>query len=200
MTESLLKVHTTTKPLRRDAQRNRELLIATARKLFSAGELDLRMEEIARRAGVGVGTLYRHFATREALVEAVYRQEIETLCAAAPELLTILTADEALATFLYRLVAHVVGNPGLATALGTLLAQPSPEAGPPETDALLEAITLLMNAAATAGLLRADIAPLTVLLILGGLCAAQGYAGWEQQARAVVDLVLDGLRINNASP
>ena len=187
------------RPLRRDAQRNREHLIATARELFSAGELDLRMEEIARRAGVGVGTLYRHFATREALTGAVYRQEIETLCAAAPELLARLPADEALAAFLHRLIGYVVANQGLATALGTLLAQPMPAAEPP-ANSLLAALTLLMNTAAKAGQLRSDSAPETVLLILCGLCAAHRQPDWEAQARAVVELLLDGLRIKNAAP
>lgn len=205
MTESLTGGQNAAKPLRRDAQRNREHLIATARELFSAGELDLRMEEIAKRAGVGVGTLYRHFATRKALTTAVYRQEVETLCAAAPELLTSLPADEALAAFLYRFTAHVASNPGLATALGTLLGQPAPEAelskmGPPEPDVMLAAITLLMTAAATADLLRPDIAPGTVLLVLCGLCTAQNQPDWEAGARAVVGLLLDGLKIKNTAP
>ena len=199
MDEALSSGQNAARPLRRDAQRNREHLVATARDLFAAGELDLRMEEIARRAGVGVGTLYRHFATREALTGAVYRQEIETLCAAAPELLARLPADEALAAFLHRLTAHVVSNPGLAAALGTLLAQPSLTTGPPEPGALLAALTLLMTAARSAGLLRPDIAPSTVLMLLYGLCAAQGQPDWEAQARAAIDLLLDGLRIKNAA-
>lgn len=184
-----------TRPLRRDAQRNRDHLIATAREVFSAGELNLRMEDLARRAGVGVGTLYRHFETREALIEAVYRQEIETLCASAVRLLDTLPADQALSAFLNHLIQHVVSNQGLASALGSALGGP-PSGAEQQTgpETLLDALTLLMRAGAAAGLLRADVAPQTVLLVLGGLCLTLGQPHWEQQARAVVALMLDGLK------
>jgi AcrR family transcriptional regulator len=183
-----------TKPLRADAKRNRKLLLDTARTLLSEGQLELRMEEVARRAGVGIGTLYRHFETRNALLEAVYQQEIEMLCASATDLLTAMPADEALAAFLNQLVEYAVDNRGLATTLSAGLGPvPSAEslAGPRR---LTEAITLLLNAAVTEGRVRADIEPTTVLIVVGSLCTALEHPGWQQQVRAVVGLLLDGLR------
>jgi AcrR family transcriptional regulator len=182
-----------TKPLRADAKRNRALLLDTARTLLAEGQLELRMEEVARRAGVGIGTLYRHFETREALLGAVYQQEIETLCASATNLLATMPADKALAAFLNQLVEYAVDNRGLATTLRAVLGPvPSAEslAGPRQ---LTEAITLLLNAAVTEGSVRADIEPTTVLIVVGSLCTVLDHPGWQQQARAVVGLLLDGL-------
>ncbi|WP_044244100.1 TetR/AcrR family transcriptional regulator [Chondromyces apiculatus] len=185
------------KPLRADARRNRDALLATARDAFVAGELDVRIEEIARRAGVGVGTLYRHFETREAMIEAVYRQEIDRLCGSAAELLDALPADEALEAFLRRLVDHIAMNLGLAAALTAVMGSASP-AFAHGSQKLLEALGLLMNAAAALGRIRADVAPKTVLMALGGVCAAHGQPGWEEGARAVIALLIDGLRFGVA--
>jgi AcrR family transcriptional regulator len=183
-----------TKPLRADAKRNRALLLDTARIILSEGQLELRMEEVARRAGVGIGTLYRHFETREALLGAVYQQEIETLCASASDLLATMPADKALAAFLKELVEYAVDNRGLATTLRAGLG-PAPSAeslGGPKR--LMEAVTLLLNAAVTQERVRADIEPTTVLLMIGSLCNVLEHPGWQQQAQAVVGLLLDGLR------
>jgi AcrR family transcriptional regulator len=181
------------KPLRADAQRNCELLLTTARELFSAGQVHLRMADIAKRAGVGIGTLYRHFETREALIEAVYRQEIEVLCASGSALLTQMPASEALATFLNRLVDYAAQNRGLATALNAGLALDS-TASTEGSRQLLEAITLLLHAGVNEKSFRADVAPTSILIVIGGLCAAQDHPGWRRQAQAVVSLLLDGLR------
>ena len=89
------------KPLRADARRNREALIAKARELFADGHFDMRFDDFAKLAGVGTGTLYRHFPTREALAEAVYREELTAMCARARELQATLPAMEALAAFLH---------------------------------------------------------------------------------------------------
>ena len=87
-----------TRPLRADAQRNRDRLLAVAVRAFSQGGPDVPLDAIAREAGVGIGTLYRHFPTREALVEAAYRTELDKLCDAAPALLTTLPPDLAAVT------------------------------------------------------------------------------------------------------
>ena len=110
------------KPLRADAQRKREALLATAREVFDAGEFfDLRFDDFARLAGVGTGTLYRHFPTREALAEAVYHGEVAALCDRARQLQATLPAAEALATFLRGMVDHIAAHEGLARTLATLL-------------------------------------------------------------------------------
>ncbi|OLV18879.1 TetR/AcrR family transcriptional regulator [Deinococcus marmoris] len=185
------------KALRADARRNRELLLVTARTLFAEGQGELRLDEVARRAGVGTGTLYRHFESREALIEAVYRQEIERLCASADALLTTKPADQALAAFLGHLVDYAADNRGLATALSTSLSgSPSTEAHSlSEPGPLLQALTRLLEAGALQKCLRADVDPVTVMVVMGSLCAAQDHPGWKPQAQAVVSLLLDGLRV-----
>src|SRR3954449_1610788 len=111
------------KPLRADAQRKREALLATAREVFDAGGFfDLRFDDFARLAGVGTGTLYRHFPTREALAAAVYHEESAALCTRARQLQATLPAGEALAIFLRGFVGYLQAHQGLARTLATLLA------------------------------------------------------------------------------
>lgn len=184
------------RPLRADARRNRELLMATARAMFAEGQSELRLEEVARRAGVGIGTLYRHFQTRQALIEAIYRQELEGLCAWTDDLLARLPADEALAAFLNRLIDYAADNRGLATVLSSGLSDvPSAEAlAQSGAGQLMQALTRLLRAGVEGGRLRADVDPATVMLVTGSLCAAHDHPGWKAQAQAVVRLLLDGLR------
>jgi AcrR family transcriptional regulator len=184
---------TSGKPLRAHALRNRNALLTAAREAFTAGEVNVRIEEIARRAGVGVGTLYRHFETREALIEAVYRQRVDDLCAMAPHLLATLTPYEALRAFLEQLVAHSADSRGMAVALQTLMDGRSAVFTQARTD-MVDAIATLMTAAAEAGAIRTDIAPHTVFLAMGGVCASHDQPGWETEAHTVVRLLLDGLR------
>src|SRR5690242_3271059 len=147
---------TTAKPLRADARRNRDALLAKAREIFEAGGFDLRFDDFAKLAGVGVGTLYRHFPTREALAEAVYREEIAALCARGRELRATLPADEALTAFLRGFVTHLHAHEGLARTLATLMATRTgvlAEGG----RALNETVADLLTAAAETGSIRADI-------------------------------------------
>ncbi|MGH7608830.1 MAG: TetR/AcrR family transcriptional regulator, partial [Candidatus Dormibacteria bacterium] len=107
--------------LRADAQRNRELLIATAGAAFAARGAEVPLEEIARGAGVGIGTLYRHFPTRDLLVEAVYRREVDLLCERADQLLETLAPERALAEWLRLFVRHVATKRGMLSVLKPLL-------------------------------------------------------------------------------
>ncbi len=179
--------------MRADAQRNRDALLAAAREAFVGGELDIRIEEIARRAGVGVGTLYRHFETREAILQAVYRQEVDLIFGSASKLLATHPPDQALALYLHRIVDHVAKNPGLATALEVVLS--SPGGGDFGDQKLLESLGMLMRAAAAEGTLRDDVTPETMLAALGSLCASHLRPGWKESTRAVIDLLIDGLRL-----
>src|SRR3984893_17726876 len=97
----------TERPLRADAVRNRELLLTTAAAAFSAHGAEVPLEDIAHQAGVGIGTLYRHFPTRESLIEAVYRHEVDVLCKRADELLATLPTDQALEQWMHLFVRHV---------------------------------------------------------------------------------------------
>ncbi|MGY1604863.1 TetR/AcrR family transcriptional regulator [Geodermatophilus sp. SYSU D00815] len=178
--------------LRADAQRNRDRLLEVAAHAFAAGE-DVTLEAIARRAGVGIGTLYRHFPTREALVEAAYRNELARLCDAAAELLTTRPPEAALRAWMDRFVDYTTTKRGMADALKAVIAS----GGNPfahSRDRMTEALALLLRAGAEAGTLRADADPGDVLTGLSGIALAAGDADRRAQAGRLLDLMVDGLR------
>ena len=186
------------KPLRADARRNRDALIATAREVFDAGDFfDLRFDDFARLAGVGTGTLYRHFPTREALAEAVYHGEVAALCDRARQLRTALPPGEALATFLRGVVDHIGAHEGMARTLATLMADRS-GAVAEGSRALEQAVTELVAAAVRDGAVRDDAAAGAVMMALHGIGAAHDRPGWRAEADALLALVLDGLRARDA--
>ncbi|MEV6237104.1 TetR/AcrR family transcriptional regulator [Lentzea sp. NPDC051838] len=182
------------KPLRADARRNRDALVAKAREIFDAGEFfTLRFDDFARLAGVGTGTLYRHFPTREALAEAVYHGEVAALCDRARHLQATLPADEALATFLRGMVDHMDTHRGLARTLATLMAGQT-GALAEGSRALEQAVTELLAAGVRTGALRDDVGAGAVLMALHGIGAAHERPDWRAEADGVITLVLDGLR------
>ncbi|MFJ7212942.1 TetR/AcrR family transcriptional regulator [Amycolatopsis sp. NPDC098790] len=182
------------KPLRADARRKREALLTKAREVFDAGEFfTLRFDDFARLAGVGTGTLYRHFPTRDALAEAVYRGEVAALCDRARQLQSTLPAAEALAAFLHAMVDHMDAHQGLARTLATLMADRSGVLAE-GSRALEEAVTDLVAAAVREGTVRDDVGSGTVMMALHGIGAAHDRPGWRAEADGVITLVLDGLR------
>jgi len=187
------------KPLRADAQRNRDVLIAKAREVFDAGDFfDLRFDDFASLAGVGTGTLYRHFPTREALAEAVYHGEVAALCNRARQLQATLPAAEALATFLRGIVDHIDAHEGLARTLATLMADRS-GALAEGSRALEQAVTDLVAAAVQDGAVRDDVDAGAVMMALHGIGAAHDRPGWRAEADGVITLVLDGLRRSHSA-
>ncbi|WP_224403565.1 TetR/AcrR family transcriptional regulator [Pseudonocardia sp. ICBG1034] len=181
---------TTDKPLRADARRNREAIVTAAREVFDAGRFfDMRYDDLAGLAGVGTGTLYRNFPTREALAEAVYRSEIATLSDRARRLGATRSADEALATFLRDMVDHIDAHQGLARTLATLMS-----AGGGSGHELEDAVAELVAAGVADGSLRDDVDAGAVLMALHGIGAAHARPGWRAEADGVVTLVVDGLR------
>ena len=188
------------KPLRADARRNREALLAKARELFDEGTFfDLRFDDFAGLAGVGTGTLYRHFPTREALAEAVYREEVAALCDRARRLQAAMPAEQALVTFLRDLVDHMEAHQGLARTLATLMATGS-GALAEGSRALEDAVTDLVAAAVRDGSVRGDVGAGAVMMALHGIGAAHDRPGWRAEADGVITLVLDGLRRSPAQP
>ncbi|MFE5211983.1 TetR/AcrR family transcriptional regulator [Streptomyces sp. NPDC056600] len=181
------------RPLRADARRNREALLSAAREAFLAGDADAHMEEIARSAGVAVGTLYRHFETREALIEEVYRKEVDELCAAPEELLGPHAPHEALRRFLLLLVDHAAVGKGMSVALESIMASDSPIFDDARTR-MGDALTRLLHAGAAAGTVRGDVTGPTLLRALGGICAMRVRDGWLDEARQITGLLFDGLR------
>ena len=185
------------KPLRADAQRNRARLLAVAVRTFSKDGPDVTLESIARDAGVGIGTLYRHFPTREALVEAVYRNELARLCDAAADLLRTAPPDQAMRAWMDRFIDYMITKRGMADALRALIAS----GGDPFAQSrgrLLGAITMLLAAGAAAGTIRGDVEPGDVLASLSGVSLAAGEPAQRDQARRMLDLLMDGLRYRAA--
>ncbi|WP_329377268.1 TetR/AcrR family transcriptional regulator [Streptomyces sp. NBC_01716] len=185
------------RPMRADARRNREALLAAARQAFLAGDADAHVEEIARRAGVAVGTLYRHFETREALVAEVYRQEVADLCAAPGRLLARHAPDEALHAFLLLLVEHSAMGKGMGEALESIMTTDSPIFDDAR-DEMARALDELLAAGAAAGLVRGDIDGRVVLRALGGICGMRA-KGWKDDAVRIVAILYDGLRYGAAN-
>jgi AcrR family transcriptional regulator len=185
------------RPLRADAQRNRDRLLDAAVRAFSQDRPDVTLDAIARDAGVGIGTLYRHFPTREALIEAAYRSELDRLCDAAGGLLRDLPPDEALRAWMDRFVDYMTTKRGMADALRAVIAS----GGNPfahSRDRLITAITTLLGRAAAAGTVRSDVAPADVLTSLSGMSLAAGGPAQRDQARRLLDLLMDGLRYRPA--
>jgi AcrR family transcriptional regulator len=182
-----------TRPLRADAQRNRDRLLEVAVRALSHDGPDVTLEAIAKQAGVGIGTLYRHFPTREALVDAAYRSELYRLCDSAGQLLKRLPPDRALRTWMDRFVDYMTAKRGMGDALKALIAS----GGDPfseSRDRLVEAIATLLRAGAAEGTLRADVDPEDVLISLSGVSLATAESHRRKQAGRLLDLLMDGLR------
>jgi AcrR family transcriptional regulator len=185
------------RPLRADARRNRDALLVAAAAQFAERGVEAPLDDIARRAGVGIGTLYRHFPTREALVADVYRREVDLLCGGVEELLGTLPADEALAEWMRRFVGYVATKRGLAVALKSMVNDNS-ELFAQSRANINESMARLVHAAVEAGLVRADAEPQDVLQAMSGFCMFSEQAGWQEQAQRLVNLLVDGLRFGVA--
>ncbi|GIF69084.1 TetR family transcriptional regulator [Asanoa ishikariensis] len=175
----------TPRPLRADARRNRERLLATAVAAFSR-DPEVTLDAIAKEAGVGIGTLYRHFPTREALVEAAYRNELARLVEASASLRSTLPPDEALRAFLGRFVDYLTAKQGMADALRAVIAGGGDLFAESRAQ-LLAAITPLLESAT----LVEGVDPFDVLVAVNGVTLA---AGSREQADRLLDLLFDGLR------
>jgi AcrR family transcriptional regulator len=179
--------------MRADARRNRDRLLEVAVRSFSLDGPDVPLESIAKAAGVGIGTLYRHFPTREALVEAAYRSELDRLCASVPDLLAAQPADQALRAWMDLFVDYMVAKRGMADALRAVIAS----GGNPyahSRDMLMSAIGRLVEAGVKAEAIRPDVPPEDVLAALSGVTLTAGDPEKREQARRLLDLLLDGLR------
>jgi AcrR family transcriptional regulator len=178
--------------LRADAQRNIDSLLEAAKAVFGTSGVDAPAKEIADLAGVGVGTLYRHFPQRSDLVKAVFQREVDACAAAAPALAAAHEPTTALAKWLDRYAEFLATKRGLATAL---------HSGDPAFDALPDyfmqrlgpALGSLLEAAAAAGEIRADIAPKDLLHAVSNLCLPLSDEG-AAYSRRMVALLIDGLR------
>jgi AcrR family transcriptional regulator len=183
----------TRKP-RADAVRNRERVLEAAREVFSAGGPDASLEAVARTAGVGIGTLYRHFPTREALFEAVYRREVQQLADLAEQLKQETPAIEALRHWMRSNVKFVATKKGMSAALA-LAAYKNSKLFSYSFDRLTQAVGGLLDRAITTGEIRDDISPEDLLRALIGMCYMHDQPGWQTSVLRLVDVFVDGLRI-----
>jgi AcrR family transcriptional regulator len=178
---------------RADSTRNRQLLIDAAKAGFAEAGLNVSLEEIARRAGVGIGTLYRHFPTREAVVEAVYRREVEQLAQAAPQLLETSPAGDALHKWMHLFVDYIATKRMIAPSLGAAAGRSSPLYAT-SAELITHAISTLVKRAVASGDVRKDLDPSDLLRAMVGVSYGNPDAGWQASARRLIDILMDGLR------
>jgi AcrR family transcriptional regulator len=180
-----------TRPMRADARRNYEKVLAAAREAFAEGGEATALEEIARRAGVGIGTLYRHFPNRQALVEALYVEEVEEVCRSAAELPTDGDPWEALNTWFERFVAYLATKRVLAGELMNYLDRDAPVFKSSRA-ALWAAGEPLLTRAQEAGVVRPDVEIGDVLHMVMGIAKVPSTD--PSQTEHIVRIALDGLR------
>ncbi len=179
---------------RADAIRNRERVLEAAKAVFSAGGPEASLEAVAKRAGVGIGTLYRHFPTREALFEAVYRREVQQLGELAEALKREADPVDALRRWLRSNVEFVATKKGMSAALA-LAVQSSSELSAFSFDRLTKAIGALLDRAVAAGEIRSDVSPEDLLRALVGMCYLHDQPGWQKSVVRLLDVFVDGLRV-----
>jgi AcrR family transcriptional regulator len=181
------------RPLRADARRNRESLVAAARAAFAAADEAVPIESVARDAGVGIGTLYRHFPTREALVEAVYAAELDDVATSAPTLLERFPPEVALRAWMDRYARFVATKRGMRDTLRAAVA--SGRITTPKTrERITAAIATILTAGARTGSLRADVDPDDVTALLLGVFLSTAAGDAADQTGRLLDLVVDALR------
>ncbi|MFG1904987.1 TetR/AcrR family transcriptional regulator [Micromonospora carbonacea] len=180
---------------RRDAQRNRQRIIEAAKRALTTGPDPVKIETIAREAGVGVGTLYRNFPSREALVEEVYRSELTHLCAVATQLVADHPPADAMREWMRCYQDFVATKHGMAEALRAVVASGAISSG--QTREHLDgAIATILDAGRTDGSLRADVRPADVSASMAGIMLT---AADIDQASRMLQLLVDGLLARDAS-
>jgi AcrR family transcriptional regulator len=179
--------------LRTDAQRNRERILEAAKEAFARAGASASLDEIAKHAGVGAGTLYRHFPTRDALLEGVYRTEVEKLAAAERKFAQAMPPIEALRAWMLLFVDHIAAKQIIAPALNTIVGGPSKvyEASRAQTAGAIHA---LVKRAIKSGDIRRDLDPLDLLRALIGVSNVARGPDWQQSARRLVDILITGSR------
>jgi AcrR family transcriptional regulator len=185
------------KPVRRkpraDALRNRESILEAARQAFTRSGANTSLDDIAKQAGVGPGTLYRHFPTREELLKGVYRNELENLAAAGEKFAETMPPVEALRAWLLLFVDAIAAKQIIAPALNTLVADHKKvfEASYAQVH---EAIGRLVKRAVKSGNIRKDLEPSDLLRALVGVANVASSPDWQQSARRLVDILIAGSR------
>ncbi len=178
---------------RADALRNRERILEIAKKAFTQFGANVSLDDVARQAAIGPGTLYRHFPTREALLEAVYRTEVEKLAAAERNFAAEMSPVEALRAWMLLFVDYIATKQIIAPALNTLIADPSRLFASSSTQ-IKGAIEALVHRAIQSGDVRSDLDPIDLLRALVGVSNVAFGPDWAQSARRLVEILILGSR------
>ncbi len=178
---------------RTDAQRNRERILEVAKDAFTRSGANASLDDIAKEAGVGPGTLYRHFPTRDALIQAVYRTEVEKLAAAEREFTEAMLPIEALRAWMLLFVDYIATKQIIAPALNTLVGGPS-KLYEGSRSQIQGAIDALVRRAIKSGDIRQDLDPFDLLRALIGVSNVASTPEWQQSARRLVDILITGSR------
>jgi AcrR family transcriptional regulator len=181
------------RPLRADAERNRARLLDVAQAAFASGQAAVTLEQIAKKADVGIGTLYRHFPTREALVEALYRRELSDLCDSTADLLAAYGPERALRAWMDRFADYVSAKREMAETLRTVFASGAMTVSQAR-EQLTGAVTTILDAGAATGTLRDDVRPEDVVAMIVGIFTATSLAGGREQQERMFDLLMDAVR------
>jgi len=179
---------------RADAQRNRERLLEAARREFRRSGADASLEEIGNQAGVGPGTLYRHFPTRDALIEAVFRDEVAKLSASAQRFAETLPPIEALRAWMLLFTEHIAAKQIVAAVLNTYTGGPE-RLYEGARGQLLGAMEHLVTRAVRNQEIRKDVKPFDLLRALIGLAYVPSGPDWSESARRIVNILINGLRL-----
>src|SRR5580698_5108513 len=178
---------------RSDAQRNRERILDVAKEAFSRSGVNTSLDDIAKEAGVGPGTLYRHFPTREALLEAVYRSEVEKLAAAERRFAETMGPIDALRAWMLLFVDYIAAKKIIASALNALVGGPS-KVYESTADQIKNAIQALVTRAIESGDVRPDLEPFDLLRALVGVSYVASSPDWPQSAKRLVQILIAGSR------
>lgn len=178
---------------RTDALRNRERILEVAKQAFTRYGAEASLDDIAKQAGVGAGTLYRHFPTRDALIEAVYRSEVEKLAAAQRKFSETMSPIEALRSWMLLFVDHIAAKQIIAPALNSIVGGAS-RLYEGSRAQIQGAIDALVKRAIRSGDLRKDLDPFDLLRALIGVSHVTAGPDWQQSARRLVDILIAGSR------
>lgn len=178
---------------RADALRNHERILEIAKEAFTRSGANISLDDVAKQAGIGAGTLYRHFPTRDALLEAVYRTEVEKLATAEGEFAKAMPPVEALRAWMLLFVDYIATKQIIAPALNTIMCGPS-KLFEASGDSIKGAIQALVDRAIESGDLRPDLDPLDLLRALVGVSNVASVPEWPQSAKRLVEILILGSR------
>ena len=179
--------------IRADAQRNRDLILESAKTAFTRDGADASLDDIARSAGIGSATLYRHFPTRDALIEAVYRSEVEKLAASEERFAAAMPPLEALRAWMLLFIDHVAGKKLIIPAMETVDGG-SMRLIEGARNQIHTAFLRSVRRAIDSGALRPDTDPNDFVRAMIGVFHTTATPGWEESARRIVDLLITGAR------